>query len=207
MSCAFANSVLERSAGRAVSKLSWGKRRLCHRTHVQRSRDAKRETHAASDRKQNPIAGRQGGGGTTPQKLPAGRAPTHCVSHSARGPLHPKRSWIRPYGPSPAKPSRGPHVPRSVDPAAIGALRKAGTANWWSRCPVATEVTSASRELLECCPMPRPTMHRNWAGASAAVFKTNYGHVRFIAGVAWSRGIFVITSSRAARIVWMSSGL
>jgi hypothetical protein len=32
------------------------------------------------------------------------------------------------------------------------------------RCPIATDFTSASRELFEFCPMPRSTMHRNWSG-------------------------------------------
>jgi hypothetical protein len=48
-----------------------------------------RETHAASDRKQNRTAGLQGGGELHP-KNDLQAKPTHCVSRGARGPLHRK---------------------------------------------------------------------------------------------------------------------
>ena len=57
-----------------------------------------RETHAASDRKQNRIAGLQGGGELRP-KNDLQAKPTHCVSHRARGPLHPKRGSDSPVRP------------------------------------------------------------------------------------------------------------
>jgi hypothetical protein len=57
-----------------------------------------RETHAASDRKQNRTAGLQGGGDLRP-KNDLQAKPTHCVSHRARGPLHPKRGSDSPVRP------------------------------------------------------------------------------------------------------------
>jgi hypothetical protein len=62
--------------------------------------------------------------------------------------------------------------------------------------PLPHGFTSTPTELLECCPIPRLTIHRTQFGHLRWPSKMNSAICALDRGVAWSSGILVITSSR-----------